>query len=480
MPKIFFTAVISATIIFCSSPAWAHEKELLEIIKRLEARVTELEKQVQKQTKENTPVVAAATVKKDTVVATASKEPLSTAPEIKTTDSPDLEERVARLEEDSIKAHREHHDHSSSVAFKPSIGIVLNGGYRYSSREHTHIRGFQIGHEGEKGDSGFSLGESEIMLSANVDDMFMGNLTLAVVNEDGEDKIEIEEAYIKTLALPYGLSVKAGRMLPTFGYLNDKHIHSDDFYERPLPYRAYLNNHYKDDGVQISVVLPTDFYSEIGGGAYKGGGFPADTDGDSDIGSYNLYARVGSDIGDSQTWAAGVSYLHTKVGEDGRYDSHGHSHSPLYFNGKDKFYGLDFKYTYSPNGNNHENEFALQGEYIFRDEKGSYDAGSGFKEFNSHSNGWYLQSTYKFHPKWRVGYRYSELNPKSAPADFVGTLLDSKGHDPHVHSAMVEWNNSEFSRIRLQYNYDASDYKPDNQIILQYTMGFTSGKHHHD
>lgn len=387
-----------------------------------------------------------------------------------------LEKRIQELEVETKSSDVQIADNvpvtSNAAKFMPDISLILNGAYTNFSRDHTHIRGFQVGHEGEKGDGGFSLGESELNLQSNIDDKFMGNFTMAIVNEEGEDKIEIEEAYIKTLALPYGLSLMAGRMFANFGYLNNKHTHTDDFYDRPLPYRTYFNKHYNDDGAQLSLVLPTDFYSEIGGGAYRGASFPADDSGSTGIGAYNLYAKIGGDIGVEHVWQAGVSYLHTKSNDDGR--SSGHSgHDEMSFTGEDDFYGVDLKYTFSPNGNNREREFILQGEYIFRKEKGQYDVGSGFYDFDSSTNGWYAQTVYKFHPEWRVGYRYSELNPKKlVPIELQNTVLDSKGHKPSMHTAMIDWNNSEFSRIRLQYSYDESDFKPDNQVIIQYTMSF--------
>ena len=78
------------------------------------------------------------------------------------------------------------------------------------------------------------------------------------------------------------------------------------------------------------------------------------------------------------------------------------------------------------------------------------------------SRGWYTQAVYKFLPSWRVGARYARLHPSS------GAELD---HDPYTVSAMADWTNSEFGRIRLQYNRESlSDHEDDDQIILQYIM----------
>ena len=57
------------------------------------------------------------------------------------------------------------------------------------------------------------------------------------------------------------------------------------------------------------------------------------------------------------------------------------------------------------------------------------------------------------------------------PTGLLGSALDDKDHDPNSVSLMADWTNSEFSRIRLQYNNDkTAKGQTDNQLILQYTM----------
>ena len=42
-------------------------------------------------------------------------------------------------------------------------------------------------------------------------------------------------------------------------------------------------------------------------------------------------------------------------------------------------------------------------------------------------------------------------------------------HDPSAFAAMIDWTNSEFSRLRLQYTRESlSEDEHDDQIILQY------------
>lgn len=350
--------------------------------------------------------------------------------------------------------------------FNPSIGVILNGKFSNYSENTSEIKGFGIGEEGERGREGLAVDESEINFSASVDDKFKGSLTAAIVREDGEDKIELEEAYIQTLpgyGLPDGLSLKAGRAFWTLGYMNEHHAHADDFADRPLPYRAFLNKSFNDDGLELSYVLSTPFYSEIGGGVFRGDDFPAGSSGGEGARTLSAFGRVGGDIGINQSWRLGGYWLGSDVRARASNDD------AITFVGDSSLYVTDVRYTWAPTGNPKNQELTLQGEYFLRDENGTYNNVA----FDDSSSGWYAQGLYKFAPQWRVGYRYTALESSNTPEGLVGTDLDSQGYDAYVNSVVVDWTNSEFSRIRFQYNNDRTVQDiTDNQLILQYIMSF--------
>lgn len=357
--------------------------------------------------------------------------------------------------------------------FNPSIGFILNGRYSSFSEGDSEIAGFAVGEEGERGREGLAVDETELNVAANVDDYFYGAATVAIVREDGGDEIEMEEAYFQTLpgaGLPDGSSLKAGRAFWTLGYLNEHHVHEDDFTDRPLPYRAFLNKSYNDDGIEVSYVLPTDLYAELGGGVFRGDDFPFGNAEGASIDVWSGYGRLGGDIGANQSWRIGAYALVGETGDDGRESNEG----AVTFVGDTSLYAADLRYTWAPTGNPRQQELILQGEYFYRDEDGDYedsDAGTGSVAFDDDDSGWYAQTVYKFRPQWRVGARYSRLDPASTPAGLVGSALDADGHDPYAVALMADWTHSEFSRLRLQYNYEElSDNQEDNQFILQYIM----------
>ena len=353
-------------------------------------------------------------------------------------------------------------------AFNPDIGVVLNGKHQSFSSNTSEVAGFALGEEGERGDEGLGLDETELSFSANVDDKFRGSATIALHEHGGETEVEIEEAYVETMALPGGLKVKAGRFLAPVGYLNEHHSHADDFVDRPLPNRAFLDKAFNDDGAMVSWLLPTDFYTEIGAGGYRGDDFPSGGGDGNDIGAWNAYARTGGDFTNNTAWRLGLSTLQSEGGE--REAGEG----AVIFDGDSDLYVADARFVWAPTGNNHQQEVTLQGEYFYRDENGMYedtDAGTGAVAYDDHQSGWYAQSVYKFSPQWRIGARYSELNPGGVPAGLAGSAIDDGGHDPWAAAVMGDWSNSEFSRLRLQYNHeDLAAGQDDNQFIVQYIM----------
>jgi outer membrane murein-binding lipoprotein Lpp len=344
-------------------------------------------------------------------------------------------------------------------AFNPAISAVLNGTYGAFSRDpdKAKIPGFALGDEATPGKRGFSLGESEIDVAANVDQAFSAWLALSF---DSDNTASVEEAYIQSSSLPYGFTLKAGRFLSGIGYLNDRHAHDWDFVDAPLPYRAMLNNQYGDDGVQLRWIAPTDYFLEFGGELFRGDAFPAGNGSHAGNGARSLFVHAGDDFNESSSWLAGLSYLSTDATnrETGTL--------PDKFSGSDDVGIASLVYKWAPDGNPIERNLILSGEYFNRHERGTFDANS----LNTNQSGWYLQSVYQFMPRWRAGLRYDELSSKSLGSEFAGTTLDNMGHTPRRETALLEYDTSEFGRFRLQYNHDQSDLQNNDEFLLQYTV----------
>jgi hypothetical protein len=384
------------------------------------------------------------------------------------------EASAAKAETAAIQATSQ--NTASASAFNPGISLILSGTYSNLSqnpKDYT-ITGYQAGGDIGPGERSFSLGESELDIYGNIDHYFYGAMNLALASDN---TVSVEEAFIQTAALPAGITLKAGRYFSGIGYLNSQHAHAWDFVDSPLVYQAFLGGQYGDDGVQIKWVAPTDLFIELGTEA--GRGRIADTDGKGKNGTAagSLFAHIGGDVGLSHSWRAGLSYLHispndresNSLNNDGDYITNT-------FNGTDKMWIADFVWKWAPNGNPHYTSLKLQGEYMHRDESGTllYE-GSLPGSYHAEQSGWYAQGVYQFMPEWRTALRFDRLDGGSINYGSNNPYLLTSSYNPNRISFMVDYNPSEFSRIRLQLERDKSqENATDNQIFIQYIMSLGS------
>ncbi|MCK5335536.1 MAG: hypothetical protein KAQ67_05205 [Gammaproteobacteria bacterium] len=371
-------------------------------------------------------------------------------------------------------------------SFNPDISLTLDGRYgSYSNDTDYELPGFMLGGEASRGVQGFNLGHNELSISANIDDMFFGKLTTAIAEHEGSTEIELEEAYIETLAIGNGITAKAGRFFSDIGYLNNQHGHAWDFMDAPLVYRGLFGDQLIDDGLQVSWLVPLDTYFKVGVEATRGGRFPAGGAANDGNGAYALFAKFGGDVGVSHAWQLGFSHWRADI--EGRASgSHDHGGGaaieiPTY-SGESQVSGVDFVWKWSPNGNAREQNLKIQAEYFVRNEDGNVElAGSDPLELTTYQgeqSGWYLQTIYQFKPRWRVGYRYDRLHSDNQGSDAVLLAeagLDNEGHSPERSTFMLDYSRSEFSRIRLQIAKDDSYEDSDTLFFIQYIV--TLGAH---
>jgi hypothetical protein len=362
------------------------------------------------------------------------------------------------------------------AAFNPAISAILSGMYANLSQDPEKFRlpGFLTGADPGPPRRGFSLAESELTFSANVDHKFSGVLTFSIAPDNSA---EVEEAYGIFTGAPAGITPKFGRFLSSQGYLNEQHAHAWDFVDAPLAYQAFLGGQYKMDGVQLKWVAPLEQYVELGAEAGASDPFPGSPRSRNGIGSSVLFARTGGDVGDSHSWLAGVSLLqaHAQDRRSNGLDTSG-ADTQVAFSGTSKVAAADFVWKYAPNGNSRETNFKLQGEYLWRREEGTLasvvDGIAGMDSpYKSRQDGWYVQGAYQFMPQWRAGARYEQLDPGSADYGGRPPLLAAPDHKPKRATAMLDWSPSEFSRVRLQFAQAKTVAGvTDNEWFIQYIL----------
>jgi hypothetical protein len=381
---------------------------------------------------------------------------------------------------------------ATSNAFNPALSVILQGTYGSFSKPPSEyaVTGFQGPGRISPGERGFSLGESEVALSANIDQLFYGSLLIAFDN----GQANVEEAFFQTLSLGNGLTVKGGRFFSGIGYQNALHPHAWDFADAALVQRTFLGDNYGDDGLQVTWIAPLPVYVELGAEAGAGRTLPGNfEDGEltgvdrnrNGVGAYSFFAHVGDDVGASSSYRVGASYLKSSTGHDpyalADFDARlGTSSS---WTGDVHLYGLDAVWKWAPNGNPTDRNLKLVAEWMRLERRGDLSstgsAGSLQDGFKLAQSGWYVQGVYQFLPEWRAGVRYDRLDSGAFSGGLNEQNLALTNYSPWRWSAMADWNPSEFSRLRLQYNYDRSrEDITDHQILLQYIFSLgTHGAH---
>jgi len=361
---------------------------------------------------------------------------------------------------------------NATQRFNPDIS--LNG--LFATAYFSEADNLQFGAH-DPNDRGFTLQNLELTMSGTVDPYFRAEGHLIFGFEEGESIVEIEEAHMTTLALPYGLQLMAGQFFTRFGRLNPQHPHAWDFVDQAVVNTLMFGGDgLRNPGVQISALLPLPFYLEILGSVQNARGETAmsflSSSEESFAGRPILKQAVNEaedmlsmgrlkasfDLSETLTAVAGTSHLFASNGT-----------------GTDtatRIHGIDFFVKWKPLMSDHGWPFvSLQGEAMQR----SYEAGAATVDGTTlpretfETEGFYLQSLYGFKRRWVAGLRY-DLADATDPAD-------PRTGDRRRFSANLSYYPSEFSKIRLQYNDDRSDdlADPIHAVFLQYE--FTIGAH---
>jgi hypothetical protein len=356
-----------------------------------------------------------------------------------------------------------------SSAFNPAISLILDGKYTHYSSLTPALTGVLAGGESEAVAAGFSLSESELVASANIDDKFYGFVALAANLDDNETELELEEAWVQTLTLPAGLGLKVGKFFSDIGYQNNRHPHTWDFVDAPLPYAALLGTRVADTGVQLRWLAPTALFLEVGAELLRGDGFPAAGGADDGTGASTLFARLGGDLGIAHSWRIGFSVLQGEsVARNSLLDG-----TAVSFDGDTDVGIVDFVWKWARNGNPRDQTVTIVAEYLERSEQGAL-AGQidPAVSYDDSQTGFYVAGTYQFRPRWRIGARYDGYATSAGLEAIPG--VGPVGADPERLSVMVDWSNSEFSRLRLQLSDYESGAGSTTALYLQYVMSIGS------
>jgi uncharacterized coiled-coil protein SlyX len=351
-----------------------------------------------------------------------------------------------------------------SAMSNPNISLVLNTFALGSSETNDQLKNQGIPGYTTTGlglHNGFN-GDAEISLFAPVDPYFNLYATIPI-SFNGE--VELEEAYFVTTSLPQGNQLKGGKFRSGFSRFNAQHEHAWDFTDTALPYRAFLGQEgLIEPGFQYTYILPLPVYTLVGAEILQGENATLfGQDAANGPHAFTGYAKTSFDIGDYSTLLLGVSAVAGKTQTDTVQPN-------SLFTGNSVLYDLEMYYKWKPST---YESFSLQSEYMLRNQYGNLQnlsvATPSYLIRNQ--DGFYVQGVYQ-RDRWRFGARYDALSIFTDEYNLAGQQQNF-GPRPWRATAMVDWNLSEFTRIRLQYIYDMTSGTgtTDNQVFLQFIFG---------
>lgn len=380
-----------------------------------------------------------------------------------------------------------------------SVDILLAaGGSSAGNDELGELQGG--GHDPNK--RGFTLQQAELSFAGVVDQLFSGEMHVVLL----EDEIELEEAFLTSSSLPAGLQLKGGYYLTEFGRMNPTHPHSWAWIDQPIIVGRLLGaDGIRGVGARLGWLAPTPWYSQflvgiqnadnesmssfLGEGHHHGeeeeaaeeehaeeeagheaedvhvhdlgveetvAGLPAvgrEINGLDDY-LYSLRWENSGDVSEETTALFGLSTLYgpNATGEDG----------------ETLIYGADLTLKWRAAHNERGYPFVTwQTEFMKRD----FSSDDAVIPHDDHEHvfasetvedwGLYSQVLWGFRPGWEAG-----LRAEYATGSDDG--LEERDSDParcdRIRiSPMIAYRPSEFSRVRLQYNYDDAEFLDDGE-----------------
>ncbi|WP_420266058.1 hypothetical protein [Candidatus Magnetominusculus dajiuhuensis] len=360
----------------------------------------------------------------------------------------------------------------ASSLLNPNLSVVLNTYGYWSNLSNSELGGRGIpGYynnsnltQSMASTRGFNLDSAEIYIFAPVDPYFNLYSTIPVT----ENGISIEEAYFTTTSLPEGLQIKGGKFRSGFGRLNPQHSHVWDFADSPLVYKAFIGNEGIDEkGVQVTYLPAISFPLTLGVEALQGENeILLGKDAQSGPHALTLFAKASVDVDDFSTILFGPSVITGKTLTDSIANN-------TSFKGNSTLYDFEFTYKWKPS--KYEG-LTLQSEYLLRDQRGSLtetddSSVTTVSALKRRQDGFYVQGAYQF-GRWVYALRYDKLGIFANDYKQDG-ISQSFGQNPWRLSTALYVDATEFSRLRLQYNYDHSGIDPrtNHEILLQVILG---------
>jgi hypothetical protein len=273
--------------------------------------------------------------------------------------------------------------------------------------------------------------EVEVSFFGQIDPYARAEVRVETGQEDrnGEMTVNLAEANLTLMALPYGTQLKMGKMRNRFGYLNEIHAHDWPFTDNPNVLQQFFGQEgLVENGFEATWVPSLPFYVQLLGGVFNGQNDVAF--GRNQISNPLATGRLRTFF-DFDEWGAIQLGASIAAGQTPEQKS-------------STIIGWDAKYKYTPPGWQHA-AFTVIGEYLMSLRDYVVTDADGFDGTrHRNSQGFYVYGGLQpFNTgelsKWLLGFRYDRTQyPAASGTEWAW-------------QPFIAYNPSEFLRFRLGY-----------------------------
>ena len=409
-------------VLFAFAVLPAHAQTQDDRINQLEQKLDELMRQaesIRQELQQLKSPGAPPPVEDLTQVEVAQPAPAPAATTATTTEQPESALTDVKPVENQVSA-------GASKALNPDISVI----------------GTFLGHAGDQFEdrAPASVDEVEVAYEAFIDPYAKGKFFLSA----GPDGLDVEEAYAQFIALPWGLTAKAGKTKATFGKANTWHTHVRPWVDQPLMLTRFLGEEGAADvcvSVSKTINNPWGLFLEATGEVYSG-----DVDNvfgraaDNDL-FYNTHLKMFHDLTENSNIEVGTSLARGTLPDDP---------------GHNRLAGVDVTYRWKPLSRAIYNSLIARFEGI----------ANRRADFDRSLYGYYASLDYQLAQRWFAGARLDG-------ADRVAG--DDRFTDHGISATLTFWP-SEFSQLRGQLRRTKlGDGPAFNEFLFQ--LQFAIGAH---
>lgn len=425
-----------------------------------------------------------------------------------------LDKMIQENHKDSVEFNKHDHGHGHSghdhgriklghtvnqVMETLDISVVTNMVFGTSNLRNSDLAEYQGGGH-DPNSRGFNFQQMELVLAGTVDTLFDYEGHIIFTGEE----VELEEAFIRTRSLPNNLQLKAGILLTEFGLINTQHLHSWDFIDQPIiNSRIFGGDGMRGPGVNLSWLAPLPWYSEFIAGvqnsdgenmiSFRGEGHGHGEEEEEEDSRFeegvagrpftDRDTRNADDLVWLARWVNTFEINEATTFQMGVSSLYGENHT----GGNTWIYGADFKLVVDNKPELGRPNWVWQTEIMKRE----YDANAisipaegamtAFSHPSSSIDDWglYTQLIKAIDKKWSAGVRFEYVTGSGDSfegEEIVQRNADFDRSDRIRISPLLIYQYSEFTKFRLQYNFDDSDTGDEGHTIW-FGVEVLLGKH---